>query len=122
VAHNRTRQEARILRADRVRKKIGGTAERPRLCVFISNKQVYAQVIDDAAGSTLAAASTQSPSIKEEAKGKNMTEMAKLVGKSVAQAAMEKGVTTVVFDKSGYKYGKRLGALADAAREAGLKF
>lgn len=101
----------------RVRGKINGTAERPRLTVFRSNKQIYAQVIDDVAGRTLASAS----SLKLEASGTKQ-EIAALVGKAVAQAALAAGVETVVFDRNGYLYHGRVKQLAEAAREAGLKF
>ncbi len=101
----------------RVRGKISGTAERPRLTVFRSNKQIYAQVIDDEAGRTLANAS----SLKLEATGTKQ-EIAALVGKAVAEAALAAGVETVVFDRNGYLYHGRVKQLAEAAREAGLKF
>lgn len=90
--------------------------------MFISNKQVYAQIIDDIAGKTLAASSTLNEDLREKAKGKSKTEMAKMVGARIAELAKEAGVSKVVFDKSGYKYGKRLSAIADAAREGGLRF
>jgi len=90
--------------------------------VFFSNRQVYAQLINDMESKTIASASTIVADVKTEAKEKPMTEMAKMVGKKIAEAGKAAGVTTVVFDKSGYKYGKRLSALADAAREAGLQF
>jgi large subunit ribosomal protein L18 len=101
----------------RVRGKIRGTAERPRLTVFRSNKQIYAQVVDDLAGKTLASAS----SLKLEDKG-TKKELAAKVGELVAKAAQEAGVTTVVFDRNGYLYHGRIKELADAARKGGLKF
>lgn len=101
----------------RVRGKISGTAERPRLTVFRSNKQIYAQVIDDVAGRTLASAS----SLKLEATGTKI-EIAAQVGQAVAKAALAAGVETVVFDRNGYLYHGRVKQLAEAAREAGLKF
>ena len=105
----------------RIRKKIHGTAERPRLSVFRSNKQISVQVIDDDKGITLAAATSRTKEIAEQAKI-TKTEQARLVGKLAAQKALEKGITQVVFDRSGYLYHGRVKALADAAREAGLKF
>lgn len=101
----------------RVRGKISGNAERPRLTVFRSNKQIYAQVIDDVAGRTLASAS----SLKLEATGTKQ-EIAALVGAEVAKAALAAGVETVVFDRNGYLYHGRVKQLAEAARQAGLKF
>jgi large subunit ribosomal protein L18 len=105
----------------RIRKKIHGTAERPRLSVFRSNKQISVQVIDDDKGITLAAATSRTKEIAEQAKI-TKTEQARLVGKLAAQKALEKGITQVVFDRSGYLYHGRVKALADAAREGGLKF
>lgn len=101
----------------RIRGKVSGTASCPRLTVFRSNKQIYAQVIDDEAGVTLASAS----SLKLEAKGTKQ-EIATLVGAEVAKAAIAAGVETVVFDRNGYLYHGRVKQLADSAREAGLKF
>lgn len=101
----------------RIRGKVSGTAERPRLTVFRSNKQIYAQVIDDEAGRTLASAS----SLKLEATG-TKKEIAALVGTEVAKAAMAAGVSSVVFDRNGYLYHGRVKELAEAARAAGLKF
>ncbi len=103
----------------RVRKKVAGTSERPRLNVFRSNKHIYAQVIDDISGVTIAAASTNSKGFDEKLK---KSEAAKKVGEMVGKLAMEKGVSKVVFDRSGYIYHGRIKALADGAREAGLKF
>lgn len=102
----------------RVRAKISGTAERPRLTVFRSNKQIYAQVINDVEGVTIASAS----SLKLDAAGKTKKEVAALVGAEVAQAAQAAGVSTVVFDRNGYLYHGRVKELADAARAAGLNF
>ncbi|WP_196593806.1 50S ribosomal protein L18 [Pectinatus sottacetonis] len=113
------KNEARQKRHLRVRNRLSGTKERPRLNVFRSLSNIYAQVIDDVNGVTLAAASSQDKSFKKY--GGN-TEAAKLVGTAVAKAAIEKGITEVVFDRSGYLYHGRIAALADAAREAGLKF
>ena len=101
----------------RIRKGVKGTAETPRLSVFRSNKEIYAQLIDDLAGHTLAAAST-----KGAAKSGNKTEQAKLIGAAIAQKAQEAGISAVVFDRGGYLYHGRVKALAEGAREAGLKF
>lgn len=106
----------------RIRKTISGTAEAPRLTVFRSNKQIYAQVINDRTGTTLAAASSLDKTIAEAAKGKNKSEVAALVGKAVAEKAVAAGVSAVAFDRNGYLYHGRVKQLADAAREGGLKF
>lgn len=106
----------------RVRKKISGTPERPRLCVFRSNSHIYAQVIDDKGGSTLASASTLDKEVKEKISFGGNIEGAAEVGKLVAQRALAKGIETVVFDRGGYIYHGRVAALATAAREAGLNF
>src|SRR3954462_8585132 len=113
-----TKAEARLKRRKRIRGKIAGTAERPRLSVFRSNKSIYAQVIDDAPGTTLAAASTKHLAAVS---GKK-SEQAGEVGKPLAQRAKEKGVGRVVFDRGGYLYHGRVKALADGAREGGLEF
>lgn len=107
----------------RVRKKVKGTSERPRLSVFRSNKHIYAQVIDDTAGKTLAAVSTKSKAFTEAAaKGGKKVDASKTVGKLLARVALEKGVTKVVFDRGGYIYHGRITALAEGAREGGLQF
>jgi len=106
----------------RVRNKVEGTNSRPRLCVFRSLNHIYAQVIDDIQGHTLAAASTLDQEIKGEANGKAKTAKAELVGSLVANRALSKGVTQVAFDRGGYKYHGRVKALAEAARQGGLKF
>ncbi len=111
----------RVKRHWRLRKHINGTAERPRLNVFRSLSNIYAQVIDDVNGVTLVSASTLDKEIKAQNVGGN-AEGAKLVGALVAKRAIEKGITTVVFDRGGYVYHGRVAALAAAAREAGLKF
>jgi large subunit ribosomal protein L18 len=115
---------ARKRRQARVRKHLSGASERPRLNVFRSLNHIYAQVIDDSKGATLVSASSQDASIRETevADGKGKTERASLVGKLVAERALEAGITQVVFDRGGYKYHGRVKALADASREAGLKF
>lgn len=118
----RDRNEVRLIRHKRVRKKLSGTPEMPRLCVFRSNQFIYAQVIDDTKGVTLAQASSFEPAMKKEAENKNKVEVSKLVGKAVAERAMKAGVESVVFDRGGYVYTGRVASLADGAREAGLKF
>jgi len=105
----------------RIRKKISGTGEKPRLAVFRSNKQIYVQVVDDLKGVTLLSVSSREKEIAGET-GIKKTEQAKLVGKSLAARCKEKGIENVVFDRSGYKYHGRVKSLADAAREGGLKF
>jgi large subunit ribosomal protein L18 len=105
----------------RIRKKISGTAERPRLAVFRSNKQIYVQVVDDLKGVTLLSASSKGKEIAAKT-GIKKTEQAKLVGKSLAAKCKEKGIASVIFDRSGYKYHGRVKSLADAARDGGLKF
>lgn len=118
----KSKNAIRVKRHWRLRKNINGTAERPRLNVFRSLSNIYAQVIDDVNGVTLVSASTLDKEIKaQDVKGDN-AEAAKLVGKLVAERAIEKGITTVVFDRGGYIYHGRVAALAAAAREAGLKF
>ncbi|MDR2358541.1 MAG: 50S ribosomal protein L18 [Prevotellaceae bacterium] len=106
----------------RIRKVVQGTAERPRMSVFRSNKSIYVQFIDDVAGVTLATASSSEKAITEAVKGKSGVETAKLVGKLAAERALAKGITTVSFDRGGYLYHGRVKSLADAAREGGLKF
>jgi len=113
---------ARSRRHRRVRGKVIGTTSRPRLCVFRSLDHIYAQIIDDAKGQTLASASTLEPEIKGEAQGKVKTARAEVVGLLVAKRALSKGINQVVFDRGGYKYHGRVKALAEAARQAGLKF
>lgn len=113
---------ARIRRHARVRIKVSGTAQRPRLCVFRSLNHIYAQVIDDDLGHTLASASTLNREVRSEAEAKGKLEAAQLVGQLVAKRALGRGTTTAVFDRGGYKYHGRIKALAEAAREAGLKF
>ncbi len=116
------RRKARERRRAHVRRKVVGTPERPRLNVFRSLTHMYAQIIDDSVGHTLVAASTVDGELRELLAGKAKTEQAKLVGKKLAERALQKGVTQVVFDRAGYKYHGRVKALAEAAREAGLEF
>lgn len=116
-----TKLEKRTRIKMRIRKKISGTAERPRVAVFRSNKQIYAQVVDDLNGVTILSASSKEKGFEGNA-GLKKTEQAKLVGKTLAQKCLEKGIQNVVFDRSGYQYHGRIKSLADAAREGGLKF
>ncbi len=117
-----TRNELRKRRHRRVRRKVKGTPERPRLNVYRSLKHIYAQVIDDVAGHTLASASTLDPAVRKRIDDMKPVDQAKVVGETVARRALEKGVTKVVFDRAGYKYHGRVKAVADGAREAGLEF
>ena len=112
------KNKLRLKRHRRIRGKISGTAERPRLSIFRSNKNIYAQSIDDVAGVTLASASTLDENVSDATK----LEQASAVGKAIAEAAKAKNISTVVFDRSGYLYHGRIQALADAARENGLDF
>ncbi len=107
---------------DRVRTKVSGTTERPRLCVYRSLGHIYAQVIDDHSGKTLVSASSVDGETKKNLKGGGNIAAAKVIGKAVAERAKAAGVQKVVFDRGGYKYHGRVKALADAAREAGLQF
>lgn len=119
VAQNR--RMARLKRQARVRRKVIGTPERPRLTVFRSAGHIYAQIIEDTNGHTLAAASTLSKDVASGLKSKGNVEAAKAVGKAIAKEALAKNIDTVVFDRNGFLYQGRVQALADAAREAGLK-
>lgn len=110
--------EGRARRKRRIRKKVNGTESRPRLSVFRSSKHIYAQVVNDSDSKTVAAASSTAKGFSADSK----LGAAKAVGEQVAKACLEKGISTVVFDRSGYRYHGRVRALADAAREAGLKF
>ena len=112
----------RIKRHQRVRKKVSGTAECPRLSVFRSLNHIYAQIIDDVKGNTLVACSTVEKAVAEAVKDLSKKEAAKVVGQEVAKRALEKGIKEVVFDRGGYIYTGRVEALADGAREAGLMF
>jgi len=109
----------RARRKLRIRKKISGTQERPRLTVFRSNKQIYAQVVDDAAGATLAQAGSLKVPTADDA---NKSQVAEAVGQAIAQACLDKGIKQVVFDRNGYIYHGRVKALADGARKGGLEF
>ena len=106
----------------RIRKVVSGTAQRPRMSIFRSNKQIYVQFIDDVNGNTLAAVSSLDKAIAPQTKGKTNIEVAAMVGKKAAEVALEKGIKEVAFDRGGYLYHGRVKSLADAAREGGLKF
>jgi large subunit ribosomal protein L18 len=116
------RQQARLKRKKRIRKKIYGTQQRPRLSVFRSARHTYAQVVDDTTGHTLAAASTLDKEAQSGSKSENKVEAAKLVGKLVGQRALGKGIKEVVFDRNGFLYHGRIKSLSEGAREAGLVF
>ena len=122
MAKNKSRAEARKRRHMRVRKKVFGTAEKPRLNVYRSLNEIYVQVIDDNQGHTLVSASSIDSELKKKTKGMTKKEQATLVGQTVAERAKEKGIQEVVFDRGGYKYIGRVAALAEGAREKGLKF
>ncbi|OQA46295.1 MAG: 50S ribosomal protein L18 [Chloroflexi bacterium ADurb.Bin325] len=115
-------QVARQRRHERIRRSVQGTAERPRLNVFRSLQHIYAQVIDDERGHTLASASTIDPDLREQLDGLNKSQQAARVGQLVAQRALAQGLKKVVFDRGGYPYHGRIKALADGAREGGLEF
>jgi large subunit ribosomal protein L18 len=118
----KSREQMRRHRHERVRKTVEGSAARPRLNVYRSLAAIYAQIIDDGAGRTLASASTLDPEIKARLEGMSKTDQARLVGTLIGQRAKAQGVAQVVFDRGGYRYQGRVRALADAAREAGLEF
>lgn len=122
MAKTNPRDVARQKRQRRIRKKVSGTAERPRLAVFRSSKHIYAQLINDVDGVTLASASTLSADVRDGDKHLGNVEGAKKVGAAVAQRAKEAGISEVIFDRGGYIYHGKIKALADAAREAGLVF
>ena len=117
-----SRAEARIKRHYRIRNKINGTAQKPRLAVFRSNKHMYAQIIDDVCGNTLVSASTMESDIASKVEFTSTVAAAEAVGTAIAKKAIEKGITEVVFDRGGFVYHGKIKALAEAAREAGLKF
>lgn len=118
----KSKNTARLKRKIRIRKKIQGTAERPRLCVFRSAKHIYAQVIDDRAGRTLVSASTVEKDIRDGEKPECKVDAAKSVGTKLAEKALAAGIKEVVFDRNGFIYHGRVKAVADGAREAGLEF
>lgn len=117
-----SRSKARIRRHLRVRKRVNGTADRPRLNVFRSLSQIYVQVINDETGTTLISASSIDRDLRKNMKGKTKTEQAEQVGKVVAERAKSQGIDQVIFDRAGYRYIGRVKALADGAREGGLQF
>jgi large subunit ribosomal protein L18 len=119
---NNHREVARHRRQERVRKQVRGTDQRPRICVYRSDKHIYAQVISDDKGVTLASVSTLSPALKGKIKSTKGVDAAKQVGKLLAAACKEKNISSVVFDRNGFLYHGRVKALADALREAGVKF
>ena len=118
------KEEQRLRRKVRIRGRVNGTAERPRLTVFRSAKNIYAQVIDDLQGTTLAQVGTLSPSVRDSVKEDRKLDAARKVGEAIAKLCLEKGISKVVFDRNGYVYqaNNRVGALADGARKAGLSF
>lgn len=116
------KKTARIKRKARIRKTMTGTQERPRLSVFRSARHIYAQIINDASGNTLAAASTVEQAVKDQAKFENKVAAASYIGELVAQRALEKGIKQVVFDRNGFLYHGRIKAVSDGARKAGLDF
>ncbi len=122
MVRKESRSEIREKKHGRIRAHISGTAERPRLSVFRSNNHMYAQIIDDQAGTTLVSASTLDKDIKASLEHTNDTAAAQAVGTAIGKRALEKGITEVVFDRGGYIYQGKVQALADAAREAGLVF
>ena len=117
-----SRQEVRVKKHNRIRNRFSGTAERPRLSVFRSNNHMYAQIIDDTVGNTLVSACTLEKDVKAELEKTNNVDAAAYLGTVIAKRAIEKGIKTVVFDRGGFIYQGKIAALADAAREAGLKF
>ena len=122
MIHKSSRSKAREKRHYRQRRHLSGTPDRPRLAVFRSNKHIYAQIIDDTAGHTLAASSTLDKSVSAKCDNTSNVEAARIVGEAVARKAVEKGINAVVFDRAGHIYHGRIKALAEAAREAGLLF
>ena len=120
--NKRDRNEVRVIRHARVRKKISGTPDMPRLSVYRSNKHIQVQVIDDTKGITLVSASTMDPALKGQLDDVDKKGAAKLVGKLVGERAVQAGIKTVVFDRGGYVYTGRVASVADGAREAGLEF
>jgi len=122
LIHKTSRGKAREKRHYRQRRQLSGAPDRPRLAVFRSNKHIYAQIIDDTAGHTLAAASTMEKSVAAKCDKTSDVEAARAVGEAVARKAIDKGINTVVFDRAGYIYHGKVQALAEAAREAGLQF
>ena len=122
MVSKKSRSEVRVNKHRKLRNRFSGTAERPRLAVFRSNNHMYAQIIDDTVGNTLVSASTLQKDVKAELEKTNNVEAAAYLGTVIAKKAIEKGITSVVFDRGGFTYHGKIKALADAAREAGLNF
>ena len=122
MVSKQSRSEVRVKKHARLRNRYSGTAQRPRLAVFRSNNHMYAQIIDDTVGKTLVSASTLDKEVKAECEKTNNVDAAAVVGTVVAKRALEKGITTVVYDRGGFVYEGKVKALAEAAREAGLEF
>jgi large subunit ribosomal protein L18 len=122
MINKKSRTEMRVKKHNKVRNHLSGTAQRPRLAVFRSNNHMYAQIIDDTVGHTLVAASTLEKDVKAELEKTNNVDAAAKLGTVIAKRALEKGITTVVFDRGGFIYQGKIQALADSAREAGLEF
>ncbi|HKM22959.1 MAG TPA: 50S ribosomal protein L18 [Lachnospiraceae bacterium] len=122
MINKKSKSEVRVNKHRKLRNRFSGTAERPRLAVFRSNNHMYAQIIDDTVGNTLAAASTLDKDVKAELKKTNDVDAAAYLGKVIAKKAIDKGIKNVVFDRGGFIYQGKIKALADAAREAGLEF
>ena len=122
MINKESRSKVREKKHLRIRNRFSGTAERPRLAVFRSNNHMYAQIIDDTVGNTLVSASTVQKEVKAELEKTNNVDAAAYLGKVIAKKALDKGITTVVFDRGGFIYQGKIKALADAAREAGLEF
>ena len=122
MINKESRSKVRAKKHLRIRNRFSGTAERPRLAVFRSNNHMYAQIIDDTVGNTLVSASTVQKEVKAELEKTNNVDAAAYLGTVIAKKALEKGITTVVFDRGGFIYQGKVKALADAAREAGLEF
>jgi len=122
MVSKKSRSEVRVNKHRKLRNRFSGTAERPRLAVFRSNNHMYAQIIDDTVGNTLVSASTLQKDVKAELEKTNNVEAAAYLGTVIAKKAIEKGITSVVFDRGGFIYHGKIKALADAARKAGLNF
>ena len=122
MVSKKNRSEVRVNKHRRIRSRLSGTPEQPRLAVFRSNNHMYAQIIDDTVGNTLVAASTLEKSVKAELEKTNNVDAAAYLGTVIAKRALEKGISTVVFDRGGFIYQGKVKALAEAAREAGLEF
>ncbi len=122
MVNKESRQKVRVKKHMKIRNRFSGTTERPRLAVFRSNNHMYAQIIDDTVGKTLVAASTLEKEVKAELEKTNNVDAAAYLGTVIAKRALEKGISTVVFDRGGFIYQGKVAALAEAAREAGLEF